>query len=103
MNTMTRKYTHPALSYRNPETGEYDENEEINEEGSISCEYKMITCPSCDGSGIHIFNEVACEHCNGKKVVSSAQLPEWATKLIQEFYQEMAEHKRYSAMEKCTG
>ena len=124
-------FSHKALQFRNPITGEYDENEQINEDGVIFCNATMVVCPCCDGHGTHFpkhlddsrmvemmeedgdedglesyYNggyDVACEECGGNNVVASPQLPEWASKLIHEWNREEAEYRRYSDMERRMG
>lgn len=128
---MKQEFQHPALRYYNPETGEYDESQNENENGIIICDGKYEVCPECNGHGTHFrrdldenamvesmredgddegidryysgaFDEV-CNECYGKRVVFSPTLPEWAEKLLFSWYECKRKHREISAAERRLG
>jgi hypothetical protein len=129
MNVMKTNYQHDALMYRDPETGEY--NEDVNEEGILNVEAHYIVCPTCNGHGHHFRSDLdenhllnmmeedgdyggiesyhrgsfdqVCNHCNGKRVVLDPVLPEWAEKLMIDWYWEERRSSDIQAAERRMG
>lgn len=126
---MVINYQHDAFMYLNPVTGEYDERE--NEEGILRVKATYSVCSRCHGHGTHFrsdldenrlidnmredgddegieayysgaFDEV-CEECNGNRVVAQPILPEWAKKVLDEWYEYKWRSKMESEAERMMG
>jgi len=123
------KFNHPALHYRNPVTGEY--NDDLFGEDAILVPFTYAVCSCCGGSGTtertdidcsrlvdsmredgddegleHYFQggyDIVCPECHGQRVEEVPELPEWAHKLIDEWAKDEAEDRRYAAMERAMG
>ena len=126
---MKMNYQHDALMYRDPETGEY--NEDVNEEGILNVEAHYIVCPTCNGHGHHFRSDLdenhllnmmeedgdyegiesyhrgrfdqVCDTCEGQRVVLKYDLPEWADKLVYEWWMEESLSRRISDAERRMG
>ena len=110
---MKKLFQSEVLSYYD-EHGNYDENEIINPNGEFYFESKYKVCHECNGHGTHFrrdldenalyksmvedgdyegiesyqcgsFDEV-CHTCHGKRVVDEFQFPEWASKILHDYY-----------------
>lgn len=129
MNVMKTNYQHDALMYRDPETGEY--NEDVNEEGILNVDAHYIVCPTCNGHGHHFRSDLdenhlldmmeedcdyegiesyhrgsfdqVCEQCDGARVVLEPTLPEWADELIYQWNREESMSRVIQAAERRMG
>jgi hypothetical protein len=125
---MKIKFQHPALDYHNPATGEYDEE---FENVSIVCQGSYEVCACCKGTGSHFrsdldednlvrsmyddgdddgmesyFNgafDCICKECKGTRVVAVPVLPEWADRVITEWYRDEAEYNHIRDQERRVG
>lgn len=128
---MKMNYQHEALTYYNPTTGERDENEIINPNGEMLCECKYEVCNNCGGHGTHFRRDLdennlyesmledgddegieayyngaydsVCNSCKGLRVVKNPTLPEWAEKLIWDWYECERIDRAYSDAERRFG
>jgi hypothetical protein len=123
-------YQSDVLSYYD-ENGNYDVNEVINPEGKFYFPAKYVVCYECNGHGTHFrrdldenalyesmvedgdedgiesyyggsFDEV-CRSCHGKRVVYEYEFPEWARKVLDDYYQWMREDKYMREQERRVG
>ena len=125
----TMNYKHDALINYDPKTGEY--NEELNHEGIIRVPAAYQVCPDCNGHGHHFRSDLdenhlldlmeedgdyegiqsyyvgkydqVCNNCDGQRVVLEYKLPEWADKLVYEWYREESLSRRIAAAERRMG
>lgn len=126
---MKINYQHYALEYRDPTTGEY--NEEINWEGKIYVNATYEVCPTCQGNGFHFRSDLdennlidgmqedgdyegiesyysgsfdeTCTQCSGQRVVAKPDLPKWAEELVYQWRQCENESKAISDAERRVG
>ena len=127
---MKKLYQSDVLSNYD-ENGNYDESESINPEGKFYFESKYVVCHECNGHGTHFridldenalyesmvddgdddgiesyyrgsFDEV-CSCCNGKRVVDEFVLPEWASKLLDDYYRWLRQEKYIREQERRFG
>lgn len=124
-------YQHPALMNHNPITGEYDENEIINPNGEIFVECIYEVCNNCEGHGTHFRRDLdenklyesmvedgddegieayyegrydcVCNACNGLRVIKKPSLPDWAKKLICDWYECEMRYRAECAAERSVG
>jgi hypothetical protein len=125
----TTNYQHDALINYDPKTGEY--NEEVNDDGIIQVTAAYQVCPECDGHGHHFRSDLdenhllnmmeedgdyegiesyhrgrfdqVCDTCEGQRVVLKYDLPEWADKLVYEWWMEESLSRRISDAERRMG
>ena len=123
------KFDHYALHYRDPETGEYNEEKFSNE--PIEVPFHFEVCGTCHGFGHAERSDIDCSRlvesmiedgddesvqdyfsggydaicptCHGQRVVQVPLLPEWARKCIDDWYHEEAADKAYAEMERRMG
>lgn len=126
---MKINYQHPALQYHDPVTGEY--NEDLNEQGIINVESHYVVCSTCNGHGSHFRSDLdennlvqmmyedgdedgidsyysgaydqVCSSCNGNRVIAEPHLPEWANKLLCDWYESEMKYRSICRAEQRMG
>lgn len=120
------KFSHPAINFCNPETGEYNDDL-YDKETTLTVPAHYEVCPSCHGEGHHdrrdidtsllvdgmmedgdyegideYFDggyDVLCDECHGRNVVLVPDLPEWAITLLVKYSRDEAAENAYARME----